>query len=161
MVAAIATVALGLRLFHAWYFNQANPGGASVLHGDEGGYDYLAREIMAGRRLIWPGRVPLYSLWLALVYSVSGGSYDFARYAQAILGTTTVVLTYVLGRRVFGHWPGVLAAGLAALSYFLSEHALHILSEVVFTPVLLVVMIALHDAFQRPDGLLRHQYSNW
>src|SRR5687767_14776624 len=86
IVAAIMLFGLALRLFEAWQFNAEHPGGATVLIGDEPGYDNNARAILAGRRIFWPGRVPLYSVWLALVYAGGDGSYESVRYAQAFLG---------------------------------------------------------------------------
>src|SRR6185295_11410629 len=73
---------------------------------------------------------------------------------QAFLGTGTVFLTYLLGRRLLGHFPGLIAALLAALSYSLVHQSIHFLSEVLFTPLVLLAALALYDALEKP-GLTR------
>jgi hypothetical protein len=61
-----------------------------------------------------------------------------------------IALTYAPGRRAFGATAGSLAALLAAVSFVLIHQPLHLLSEVLFTPVLVVVSIALWDAMAKP-----------
>ncbi|MDP8958575.1 MAG: glycosyltransferase family 39 protein, partial [Actinomycetota bacterium] len=145
-------LALGLRLYTAWAWNSWQPDSPARLVGDEPGYDSMAREFLAGYGFTWPGRVPLYPLWLAGVYWIFGASYEVVPYVQALLGVGTVLLTYLLGRRVFGPAAGLVAATAVSVSYVMIHQSLHLLSEALFTPVLVMVAIALWDAFQRPTA---------
>jgi 4-amino-4-deoxy-L-arabinose transferase-like glycosyltransferase len=150
-LALIVLLGLGLRLYAAWHFNQTHADDASLLRGDEPGYDNTALELLQGFGITWPGRVPLYPLWLAAMHWLTDSSYHAIRYAQAILATAAIPLTYLLGRRVFGHVAGLLAALAVALSHTLIGQSVHLLSEVLFTPFVLAVALALWKAWDRPS----------
>jgi 4-amino-4-deoxy-L-arabinose transferase-like glycosyltransferase len=66
-----------------------------------------------------------YQAFLALVYFLSGSSILSAKIVQALLGSVTCVLTFCLGRRVFGHRVGIAAGAITAvygpLVFFESE----------------------------------------
>ena len=151
-IAAITLAGLALRLYAAWCWNQTQPDGPARLQGDEPGYDRLARAILAGHGVDWPGRVPLYPLWLAAVYAASGGSYRAVPIAQAFLGATAIPLAYLLARRVFGHVAGLLTALGVALSCQLVLEVRPLMSEVLFTPLVLLAMLLLWDATRQPAG---------
>ncbi len=148
-IAAITLLGLALRLYAAWRWNLTQPDGAARLQGDEPGYDRLAREILAGHGIDWPGRVPLYPLWLAAVYATTGGSYRAVPIAQAFLGATAIPLSYLLARRVFGHAAGLLTALGVALSCQLIVEVRPLMSEVLFTSVVLLAMLLLWDALRQ------------
>ncbi|MDD3643180.1 MAG: tetratricopeptide repeat protein [Candidatus Krumholzibacteria bacterium] len=84
---------------------------------DSATYDEAARALaLEGRatpHLFWHGA--LYPLLLAGVYLVTGGSILAARLAQALLGAGTAVLSWRIGRRVFGEAAGRLAGAITAL----------------------------------------------
>ena len=149
-VAAITLAGVALRLYAASCWNATHPDSAARLEGDEPGYDRVARSILAGRGVDWPGRVPLYPLWLAAVYAVSGGSYRAVPIAQAFLGATAIPLAYVLARRVFGRRAGVVTALGVALSTQLIVEVRPLMSEVLFTPVVLLAVLLLWDATRAP-----------
>jgi 4-amino-4-deoxy-L-arabinose transferase-like glycosyltransferase len=89
---------------------------------------------------------------LAAVHGVFGRhDYDALLYVQTILGAATVLLTYMLARRIAGALAGLIAAACAAFSFVLVYHQLHVLSEVLYTPMLLVTLIALWDAWHAPS----------
>lgn len=148
----IVLLGLALRLAAARSFNSWNPDSAKILVGDEPGYDNTALELLAGQGYTWPGRVPLYPALLAALHWITGGSYHGIRYWQAVIGTAVVPLTYLLGRLAFGRAVGLVAAFLAATSYVLCYQPLHILSEVLFTPIMLAGAVALWRAFEVPSG---------
>lgn len=114
----VLLVALGFAL-RAWtvvQYERAHPQAAAPVI-DERSYDRWAREIAAGE---WVGREvffqePLYPYWLACVYRASDGSRSAARHAQAALGALTVLLVYLLGRRLAGVRAGAVAGLLLAL----------------------------------------------
>jgi 4-amino-4-deoxy-L-arabinose transferase-like glycosyltransferase len=149
-VVGVVLLGLLLRLWVAWSHNQWQPNSTAWLIGDEPGYNNTALELLAGYGFTWPGRVPLYPVWLAGVHWLTGTSYHAVRYVQAFLGAGTVFLTYLLGRRLFGHPSGLIAALLASASYVLIHQSLHLLSEVLFTPVVLLVALSLFRAVEQP-----------
>jgi hypothetical protein len=151
LLALILLAAFVYRVWWAHHWNTRTADDAARLTGDEPGYDNLARELLAGDGFTWPGRTPLYPTWLAGVYKVFGTSYDRVPYVQIVLGLATVYLTYVLGRRMMNAATGLLAAAGAAVSYVLVHEQLHFLSEVLYAPVLLMVLISLWDAWHATD----------
>lgn len=125
---------------------------AAVIHtrtlhlaGDAVDYDRLARLLAHGRgfgpALLSPSggptafRAPLYPMFLAPIYRLTGNSIAAARIAEAILGTVTVGLIGWLGNRLFGPRVGVIAAWLAALYPPLVLSSVSLLTESVFVPL--------------------------
>jgi 4-amino-4-deoxy-L-arabinose transferase-like glycosyltransferase len=150
-VLLVVLLGLGIRLYTAWSVNTEWPNGPARLSADEPGYDNLARELLAGEALSWPGRVPLYPAWLAALYWLSGGSYNEVLYVQAFVGALAVFLTYRLGRRLFGHGPGLAAALGVAVHFVLIQQSVRYLSEILFTPAVLLVVLALTHVTDRPS----------
>src|SRR5215211_7759451 len=71
-LATVVLLGLAIRVAIAWRWNLEHPNTrARLAPGDEPGYDSLARELLAGEGFKWPGRVPLYPLWLAFLHGVS------------------------------------------------------------------------------------------
>ncbi len=94
-------------------------------------------------------RAPLYPFFLALVYVLLGHSYLAARLVQFLLGAGSVVLIYLLGRRVFGLAAGIIAGALAAgygtLIYFEGE----LLIPALFLFLNLLLVLAMLSAARR------------
>lgn len=151
-VILIIAVGLALRIGAGIEGNRIRPDNPSHLSGDEPGYDHMAREFLDGYGFPWPGRVPLYPLWLAGVYRLSGGSIHAVPYYQSLLGVATIVLTYLLGKSMFDFRIGLLSAFWVSVSYPLVRQPVHLLSEVLYTPVLLLLAILLFKAFCEPTG---------
>jgi 4-amino-4-deoxy-L-arabinose transferase-like glycosyltransferase len=79
-------------------------------------HDLLAQQIVAGHAPREPFfRAPLYYYALAGVYRVFGHSYWAARTIQAVCGSVSCVLTYRLGRAVFGQAAGIIAGAAMVL----------------------------------------------
>lgn len=80
-------------------------------------YDQMAQDIARGNLVrdeaFFMG--PLYPYALALVYSTVGRDFFWVRLLQATGGALTVVLVFLIGRRVFRPSVALLAAGLLAL----------------------------------------------
>jgi hypothetical protein len=147
---AIVVLALGLRLYAAWDVNRSQPDTRARLYADEPGYDNLARGLLNGEGLTWPGRVPLYPVWLAALHRITGYSYARAIYVQACVGAIAVWLTFVLGRDRFGRTAGLLAALGVALHIGLIRESTRFLSEILFTPAVLAIAIGLERLLQEP-----------
>ena len=139
---------LTIRLVGSADWNSYHPDNAERLIGDEPGYDNLAREFVQGHGFTWPGRVPLYPLWLAGIYSLNGGSYQSVAYIQSFLGVLSILLTFFMGKYLFNHKVGLLAAALSASSYVQIHQGFHLLSEILYTPFLLIVGMTLWKAWQ-------------
>jgi Tfp pilus assembly protein PilF len=81
-------------------------------------YDLNARDVANGlamsREFFW--QQFFYPFFLSIVYFISNSSIVFAKVVQILLGSVTCVLTYLLGRRLFGRRAGV-AAGIIAAVY--------------------------------------------
>jgi 4-amino-4-deoxy-L-arabinose transferase-like glycosyltransferase len=104
----------------------------------------------AGYRLIWDGdfplplkRPPLYPVFLAGAVGLVGSNLQVIALLQHLLGMVVVVLVYWLGRLAIGRGTGLLAAALTAIngSLLLMEHSL--MSEVLFTALLLAALLSL------------------
>ena len=120
-------------------------------------YDEIARNLLAGAGFVshenWFGhpvrswRAPGYPLMLAAVYGV-GGDHQAVRVAQAILGAGTVVLVYLLARRLR---PGAAPlAGIAAAAYPpLLASANEVMSECLFTALLAAALWAVVESRRR------------
>lgn len=82
-------------------------------------------------------RTPLYAFFLAGLVASVGSSLDRIVAAQHVFGLATIVLTYLLGRMAFGPVAAAVAAVGVAIngSLLTMEHLL--ISEVLFTPLLL------------------------
>jgi 4-amino-4-deoxy-L-arabinose transferase-like glycosyltransferase len=145
-------VALGLRLQVAWDRNHASPDDLALrLDGDEPHYEALAYGLLQGSFFPSPLRVPVYPAFIAATYYALGER-SSARllYVQAFVGVLVVPLTYLLARRWTGRVPALVAAGIVGLDDRLIEQAGFIYSEIVYTPLLLVALLALLRAVQAP-----------
>jgi len=80
-------------------------------------YDYIARALASGwgidAGLFW--QPIFYPLFLAAVYKVVGTSILLVKVLQAIVGASTCVLVFELGRRMFSRNVGVVAGLIMAL----------------------------------------------
>jgi len=95
-------------------------------------------------------RMPGYPIFLAGVQLVFGPSKLAVRLAQAVLGTVTVALAYVLAQRLFGRAEAVVAGLFVAVYPFFILYSVLILSEVLFIVFMLAALVCLVLAYQRP-----------
>ena len=100
----------------------------SLASWDEGLYATVAKEILRCGRWFplslnghpWYDKPPL-AIWAtAVAYRVFGVGEFSARFFSAFCGAGTVLVTYLLGKRIFGRWVGFLgAAVLLSSSHFI------------------------------------------
>jgi tetratricopeptide (TPR) repeat protein len=114
-VAALAALALALRLVYVFQVQNTSLVVPEEL--DPGFYYNWAKEIASGHLVGKEPFVqsPLYAYLLGFFMMIVGGDVGRILFVQSLVGTGTVVLTYVLGRRLFGHWHGMIAAAFIAL----------------------------------------------
>ncbi len=149
---AVVLVALAVRLHLAWQTNHRLPNGpARLIHGDEPSYNSHALNLLHHGTFGGIDRVPLYPAWLALIHWISGENYNAVPYVQAFVGAATVLLLFILTRRYFGTRPALVASGLASVSFVLTRQTPTFLSEALFTPALLTVVLALGWAIHQPS----------
>lgn len=87
-------------------------------------------------------RTPVYPLLLAAVYALAGQQPGVAVGANVLLGVLACVLTVALASRLFGSGPGVLAGLLLALDLTSAAYSLVLMTETLFTVVLLLAVLA-------------------
>jgi hypothetical protein len=144
--------ALLLRVHAVWQRVPEAPDEMALhLVGDESGYEGIAYALLQGVFFQSPVRVPVYPMFIAGVYSALGErSMAKLLYVQAFVGVLTIPLTYILARRFTGVIPALVAAGIVAVDDLLIDQARYIYAEIVYTPLLLVALLALLWALQAP-----------
>lgn len=130
------------------------------LTADAGDYDRHARSIAAGdgypeTAIAAPGtpsalRPPAYPYWLGAIYALTGGSADAARLAGALLGGLTVLLAALVARRVWGDRPALGTAVLVAVAPALVYVNGSLVSEQLFLPLVLGVVLVVQRARDAP-----------
>lgn len=144
IVSVLMLGALLLRVQAVWHRIPQGPEAQAFLVGDEIAYDELADAVLHGSFFPSPVRVPVYPIFIAAVYAALGErSPAKLLYVQAFVGVAAVPLTYLLARRVTGRIPALVAAGIVACDALLIAHSQQLFSEIVYTPLLLVALLAL------------------
>jgi hypothetical protein len=147
LLMSLILLGLGIRLKEAVHWNRYMPDSAARLVGDEPSYDSTARELLRGDGYNWAGRTPLYPAFLALVFWCGGGSYVPVTYVQAVIGVAAIPLAFAIGRQLAGSAAGLIAACLTAISPVLIQHSLRLMSEAIYVPFVLLVVLLLMRAF--------------
>ncbi len=103
-------------------------GSGSLASWDEAIYATVAREMAASGQWLKPtflGRLwlekPPLTLWATAFFQRIFGAHEFsARFFSALCGVGGVIITYFLGRKLFGRWTGFLGAAvlLSSSHYF-------------------------------------------
>ena len=96
-------------------------------------------------------RTPLYPLFIALVVATLGEDLQTLGFVQHLLGLLSAVLTYLLGRALFGRAAGLAAGLLVGLLGPLIIYEHYVLAEPLFIPLLLGFALALIRAVQRGE----------
>lgn len=114
-------------------------------------FDARAMEFLRGG---WPEegafyQAPLYPLFLSAVYWIFGHDLLAVRVVQAVLGSFSAVLVYLIGRRCAGKAPGAVAAVL----YSLYAMSIHFDSEIL-RPALVVFLslLSVHLLLRAREG---------
>ncbi len=175
LLACIVIVALTLRLVNAFVLPWQ---GGDLVVSDMKGYDRSAQALLAQaplgvhtaeRYLFHPlgsdtYHPPGYYYFLATVYALAGHSYLAVRIAQALVGTLTCMLVYLLGKAAFGGSAGLLAAAFSAIYPPLIFYSGVLLTETLSTFLLAATALLLltggnRDASQRTILLILAGFS--
>jgi 4-amino-4-deoxy-L-arabinose transferase-like glycosyltransferase len=148
---AILVVGAAVRLLLWYAFQDYRP---SIT--DETDYDTLAINLVKHQEFAFsPGeptslRPPLYPALVAVVYAVCGvQNYPAVRLVQAVLSLGTVLLVYALGRMLWSRRVALWAAGLCCFYPSLLGFNNLLLTEVLFTFLLVAFCVLLVAAVQR------------
>ena len=127
-------------------------------------YDYIARSIADGGGYPPSGylqqggptavRGPGYPYLLGGAYALSDGDTAAGRLLGAALGALTVLLLYLLTRRIWGRRIGLIAAALGAMFPPLVLLSRDLVSETLFIPLELGALLCVLN-FRRSGGALR------
>ncbi|MEI6218574.1 MAG: glycosyltransferase family 39 protein [bacterium] len=122
---------------------------------DEEFYDDLARNVLAGHGyVIHPGdspslyRPPLYPVFLAGMFRVFGDSHVPVLAIQFLFDLLAAVAVYKLARGMFGHTIACGAIFLCALYPFFTYYTVRLLTESVFTMLLMGGLYWFHKGLQ-------------
>ena len=132
--------------------------GERFLFGDTEGYLILAEQIRHARPYEFGAaearvvRMPGFPLLLAAILCVFGDNVLIIRLVLAAVGTLACGLLYVLGRRLFDHRVGLLAAGGAAVYPTFVLFSVVVLSETWFVVLMLANLIGLARVAQGPPN---------
>ncbi len=114
----------------------------------------ISQNILDGDiRLYYPdasGHEPLYHMLNALFLAWFGPGGLGIRLASALVGTVTVPLTYIVGRRLFGSGVGLVAAAVLAVSFWGLMYARVGIRHVLTPPFVLLAFYFFWGGLQRP-----------
>jgi 4-amino-4-deoxy-L-arabinose transferase-like glycosyltransferase len=140
---------VGVVTLYALAFVRLNPD--RIVPGtDSTQYDLMARQLAAGRGFTLEAQPPFvptqfrepgYPLFVATVYQLSGTNVEVVAVLQAIMLGLAAGLTAVLGMRLFGFWPGLIAGALFGLNSESAHYAHWLLTEVPFTLLLMAALL--------------------
>src|SRR5262245_33820315 len=124
---------------------------------DEQHYAELAANLAHGRGFAWDSgaltslRPPLYPFFVATVWRLIGSdSLPAVRTVQIFLALLTSVLAYVLGQRLFDRRAGLVAAAIVCFYPSLLYSGVLLLTETLFTSLLMLLVIQYAWLIQRP-----------
>ncbi|MDP8237009.1 MAG: glycosyltransferase family 39 protein [Candidatus Erginobacter occultus] len=154
----ILTGILGLSLLSRIFY-QAAAGDRMerLVISDMATYDLLAVNLVEqgyyGVNGPWSYRPPLYPWFLSLIYRLFGHSHSLARLVQALLAVLSVILVFYIARELIGIGGALLAAFLTAADFSLIHISGLFLSENLYIPLSLVLILLLTRGFREPKLL--------
>jgi len=152
---AILLAFLGFKLALA-LFVFLRPGNAFLP--DSFGYEDLAVNLLQQGRFDVPGepmvglvRTPGYPAFVAGIYGIAGRIPGWVILVQLILDALTTLLIWRIGRQYFSEAVGLLGAFIYAISLNATVGALYLLSDTLFTFLLVVALFFLSRYWLKPD----------
>ncbi len=101
---------------------------------------------------------PLYPYFLASIYALSGGCMTAARLVQILMGVMVCLMVYLLGKRLFSPFTGILACFAAALYSMFIFYESTLLITNIQTPLCLLLLLLLEKI--RDGGQRRFMYES-
>jgi len=106
-------------------------------------------------------RTPGLPMLLVLIYSVFGVSFIPVVVLQIFLSIGTIILTYLTAKKLWGDRIGIIAAGFLCLDILSFTYSLKVLTETIFTFILLVMIYLSVEIFRRKEGGWRGWAVGW
>jgi 4-amino-4-deoxy-L-arabinose transferase-like glycosyltransferase len=122
--------------------------GLHPLQGDQISYESIGAEIASGNSSGSSYQAPLYQFFVAGVYTVSGRDTQNIRTIQAILAAFSVVLIYIITRRLYDIRTANIAGLMAVCAFDLILYSGLVLSETLFVFLLLIGLIC-YDSIEK------------
>jgi len=115
------------------------------LTSDDKDYDAIARSLVHGDGFALGGkptafRLPGYPLLLAATYAVFGDSKTPIRMLQVIADVISCLLLFSIGKKIFSEKVGLVAAAILALFPIQVLYVSHLMTETIFTTILLLIV---------------------
>lgn len=151
LLMAILAIAFAARLGVSFYL------GETLNFQDSREYHALASQLAESRSYqaegkptaYWP---PGYPFFLALVYSLFGSSITAARIVQSAIGSLSCFLVYLIGLRILGRRPALLAAAICALYPLLVYSSAALLPSSIKTCLIACVVLFSLRAWKSGSG---------
>jgi 4-amino-4-deoxy-L-arabinose transferase-like glycosyltransferase len=158
-LAPLLVVALGLRLVYSLLIVKTQPLLGDGLEFHTLAYSIADHHSYAQASFLTPDQVrptadkpPLYPLVLALFTVIGGHGWIPHQIAGALIGTGTVAVTALLGRRVAGDGVGLIAGGLAAVYPMLIAADGSYRSESLYALLIVSTLLAAYGLWDRPTA---------
>lgn len=167
-LAALAAAAVAIRLGYLASLGGGLQLPVEALSGDPRDYHTIAANLAAGRGYTWPWpgsgphagqlvptgiRAPLLPLVLAVLYRLAGPVPTYGRLLLIAADAVSVVVLVLLGRRLAGPKVGWVAGAMAALYPPLVTASASLMTEPLFTMLLLLLLLVAVGAAERPSTL--------
>jgi 4-amino-4-deoxy-L-arabinose transferase-like glycosyltransferase len=162
--ARLTLIGIGAAAWRIWYVLGPVTDRITRLTGDEFFYNFQARYFVEGRWFTNPFLLhnqhvsaptalhpPLYTVFLAIPSALGFDTATQSRLATALLGTGTVLLIGVLGRRIAGDRVGLVAALLAAAYPPLWSNDAVIGLETLYCFLVVLALIAVYRFWRSPS----------
>jgi len=130
-------------LIRLLYLSSLNPNDPIHLEGDAVEYDEIAKGILTGEGFVTVHRPPLYPLFLALLYYLYNYSFFAVWLFQSLLSSLTCVILFLLGKRVFNSFVGIIAGAIAAFYAPLIFYSGMLYSETLFFFLFSLLLLAI------------------
>jgi len=116
---------------------------------DEIAYDNLATNILEGKGYINSQgnpssyRPPFYSVVLAVIYGIFGHNYFIMRIFQALIGSLTACLLYLIAERVFNRTTAILTGVFSSVYMAYIWYTNFLFTETIFTFILALIVFVI------------------
>ena len=144
-LAAVCAAAVAVRLAYVLITADHQLAGDEVEYDTQGRLaaagDWLHTRCCSGVPHVSLQKMPAYPLWVSLIYTAFGPDPDRVFAAQALLAPATIVLVWLLGRRLFGAGVGLAAAAVVAIHPGTWQFELRLYSEALATPLTLLALL--------------------
>ncbi len=156
-LAPLLALALALRLLYGLVLVKTHPllGDGLEFHNLAlslaDGHGYAQSSFLTPHLAPTADKPPLYPALLAIFTLIGGHGWAPHQVAGALIGTTTVLLVGLLGRRIGGAVVGLVAAGLAAIYPMLIAADGSFRSESLYALLITATLLAAYALHDRPD----------